>query len=111
VERAGHIAAIEIDRDLAGRLRAEFLPTQLTLIEGDALAFDWEALPGRLRLVGKLPYNISSPLLFSLSRASPPPGRSPLSRTILAASAVIAPHTLHFSSFGDAVNENGRVGE
>jgi 16S rRNA (adenine1518-N6/adenine1519-N6)-dimethyltransferase len=67
VARAGHVTAIEIDRDLAARLRADFPPSQLTLIEGDALAFDWSALPGRLRLVGNLPYNISSPLLFSLT--------------------------------------------
>jgi 16S rRNA (adenine1518-N6/adenine1519-N6)-dimethyltransferase len=66
VERAGHITAIEIDRDLAARLRGLFQPAQLTLIEGDALAFDWTTLPGALRLVGNLPYNISSPLLFAL---------------------------------------------
>jgi 16S rRNA (adenine1518-N6/adenine1519-N6)-dimethyltransferase len=66
IERAGHVTAIEIDRDLAARLRTDFPPQQLTLIEGDALAFDWSALPGRLRVVGNLPYNISSPLLFAL---------------------------------------------
>jgi len=67
VQRAGHLTAIEIDRDLADRLRGEFPPQQLTLIEADALAFDWGDLPGPLRLVGNLPYNISSPLLFSLA--------------------------------------------
>lgn len=67
VQRAGHVTAIEIDRDLAARLREEFTPQQLTLIEADALAFDWSSLPAPLRLVGNLPYNISSPLLFSLA--------------------------------------------
>ncbi len=67
VQRAGHILAVEIDRDLAARLRSEFAPQQLTLIEADALAFDWSSLPGPLRLVGNLPYNISSPLLFALA--------------------------------------------
>ncbi|MGB3429386.1 MAG: 16S rRNA (adenine(1518)-N(6)/adenine(1519)-N(6))-dimethyltransferase RsmA [Burkholderiaceae bacterium] len=67
VRRAGHITAIEIDRDLAGWLRAQFTPAELTLIEADALKLDWAALASRpLRVVGNLPYNISSPLLFRL---------------------------------------------
>jgi 16S rRNA (adenine1518-N6/adenine1519-N6)-dimethyltransferase len=66
VERAGRVTAIEIDRDLAEWLRGQFAPAQLNLIEADALDFDWSVLPGTLRLVGNLPYNISSPLLFSL---------------------------------------------
>ncbi len=67
VARAGHIAAIEIDRDLAARLRERFTPAQLTLHEADALAFDFATLGARLRVVGNLPYNISSPLLFRLA--------------------------------------------
>jgi 16S rRNA (adenine1518-N6/adenine1519-N6)-dimethyltransferase len=66
IERAGHIAAIEIDRDLAARLRTAYAADALTLIEADALAFDFAALGERLRVVGNLPYNISSPLLFHL---------------------------------------------
>jgi 16S rRNA (adenine1518-N6/adenine1519-N6)-dimethyltransferase len=70
VERAGHVTCIEIDRDLAQRLRERFAPDRLALIEGDALAFDWVAFAGRqpaaLRLVGNLPYHISTPLLFAL---------------------------------------------
>jgi 16S rRNA (adenine1518-N6/adenine1519-N6)-dimethyltransferase len=70
VERAGAITAVEIDRDLAARLRGRFAPEQLTLVEGDALALDWGALAasdGRaLRIVGNLPYHISTPLLFAL---------------------------------------------
>lgn len=67
IERAGHVTAIEIDRDLAGRLRESFTPQQLTLHEADVLEFDFAALPPDLRVVGNLPYNISSPLLFRLA--------------------------------------------
>ena len=64
---AGHATAIEIDRDLAAWLKETF-PETLTLIEADALKLDWnEVHPGKaLRIVGNLPYNISSPLLFHL---------------------------------------------
>jgi 16S rRNA (adenine1518-N6/adenine1519-N6)-dimethyltransferase len=71
VERAGHIGAIEIDRDLAARLAAEFPPQQLTLHVADALRFDFGTLGSALRVVGNLPYNISSPLLFHLARFEP----------------------------------------
>lgn len=66
IERTGRISAIEIDRDLAARLRERFTPDQLSLHEADALAFDF-ALGDDLRVVGNLPYNISSPLLFHLA--------------------------------------------
>jgi 16S rRNA (adenine1518-N6/adenine1519-N6)-dimethyltransferase len=61
--------AIEIDRDLAQLLRTRFEATpQFTLHEADALEFDFTALAQargrRLRIVGNLPYNISTPLLF-----------------------------------------------
>lgn len=63
---AGHETAVEIDRDLAAFLRTQFTPEELTLIEADALTLDWTTvLPGkRLRVLGNLPYNISSPLLL-----------------------------------------------
>jgi 16S rRNA (adenine1518-N6/adenine1519-N6)-dimethyltransferase len=67
IERAGRIAAIEIDRDLIARLRQRFPPDRLVLHECDALAFDFAALGNDLRVVGNLPYNISSPLLFHLA--------------------------------------------
>ena len=67
-ERAGHLAAIEIDRDLAHRLSAEFPPERLTLHVADALEFDFATLGPALRVVGNLPYNISSPLLFHLAQ-------------------------------------------
>lgn len=70
VQRAASITAVEIDRDLAARLRSRFAPAQLALVEGDALALGWAALaaadPRPLRIVGNLPYHISTPLLFAL---------------------------------------------
>ena len=67
IERAGRIHAIEIDRDLAARLAAEFPSDTLALHVADALEFDYASLGPRLRVVGNLPYNISSPLLFRLA--------------------------------------------
>lgn len=67
VERLGHLHVVEIDRDLIARLTERFLPAQLTIHEGDALSFDFSALDGPLRVVGNLPYNISTPLLFHLA--------------------------------------------
>ena len=67
---AGRIAAIEIDRDLAARLRERFAPDVLALTVADALDFDFATLGSELRVVGNLPYNISSPLLFHLADQS-----------------------------------------
>jgi 16S rRNA (adenine1518-N6/adenine1519-N6)-dimethyltransferase len=71
IEAAGSIDAIEIDRDLAAELAGRF-GGDLRLHVGDALEFDFAALAqrlgGPLRLVGNLPYNISTPLLFHLLR-------------------------------------------
>jgi 16S rRNA (adenine1518-N6/adenine1519-N6)-dimethyltransferase len=61
---AGALHVIEIDRDLAGALRS--LPG-VVVHEADALRFDFAALPPGMRIVGNLPYNISTPLLFHLS--------------------------------------------
>ncbi|MGH8621163.1 MAG: 16S rRNA (adenine(1518)-N(6)/adenine(1519)-N(6))-dimethyltransferase RsmA [Burkholderiales bacterium] len=66
--RLEHLHLIEIDRDIVARLRAAFPPGRVTVHEGDALRFDFSALGPRLRVVGNLPYNISTPLLFHLAR-------------------------------------------
>ena len=72
VERLGRLTVIELDRDLAQRLRAH---GQLEVIESDVLKVDFAALAARLavppatqllRVVGNLPYNISTPILFHL---------------------------------------------
>lgn len=66
--RVPFIDAVEIDRDLAAELRRRYSPERLRLHEADVLEFDFASLPGALRLVGNLPYNISTPLLFHLQR-------------------------------------------
>jgi 16S rRNA (adenine1518-N6/adenine1519-N6)-dimethyltransferase len=70
LEATGRLDAIEIDRDLAAELRARFGSRGLALHEADALRFDVAALSAargqRLRVIGNLPYNISTPLLFHL---------------------------------------------
>ena len=68
VERLGHLTVIELDRDLAVRLREH---PQLTVIESDVLKVDFAQLAQaqaatKLRVVGNLPYNISTPILFHL---------------------------------------------
>jgi 16S rRNA (adenine1518-N6/adenine1519-N6)-dimethyltransferase len=63
-----HLHVIEIDRDIVARLRAAFPVRRVTVHEGDALRFDFSTLGLRLRVVGNLPYNISTPLLFHLAR-------------------------------------------
>jgi len=73
VERLGHLTVIELDRDLARQLQAH---PQLKVIEADVLKVDFSALAksmpsqantlSKIRVVGNLPYNISTPILFHL---------------------------------------------
>jgi len=71
--RAGRVIGIEIDRDLVGLLTGQQIPN-LRVIESDFLHIDLaEALRDErhpLRVVGNLPYNVSSPILFALLRAA-----------------------------------------
>ena len=73
LERIAHLHVVEIDRDLIARLRQRFPPERLSIHEGDALEFDFGRLKaaGPLKIVGNLPYNISSPLLFHLVPFAP----------------------------------------
>jgi 16S rRNA (adenine1518-N6/adenine1519-N6)-dimethyltransferase len=57
---------VEIDRDIVERLKREFGPDELAIHEGDALEFDFASLGPDLRVVGNLPYHISTPILFHL---------------------------------------------
>lgn len=67
VSRCGRLTVIELDRDLAARLRRR---SELEVVEADVLTVDFAALAkrlgGPLRVVGNLPYNISTPILFHL---------------------------------------------
>ncbi len=67
LERVRRLEAIEIDRDLAAYLQTEFPSERLALHCADALQFDFAALAAGLRLVGNLPYNLSTPMLFHLA--------------------------------------------
>ncbi len=70
IERLGHLHVVEIDRDLIARLHERYTAEQLTVHEGDALKFDFGSLVADgapLRVVGNLPYNISTPILFHLA--------------------------------------------
>ena len=82
LKRLNHLHVIEIDRDIIARLEHDYpqenppnpllqrgddskvRTAHLTIHAGDALLFDFAILPAPLRIVGNLPYNISSPLLF-----------------------------------------------
>ena len=62
LDKVGRLEVIEIDRDLAARLE------KVKVHQADALEFDYSVFPKGVRLVGNLPYNISTPLLFHLAR-------------------------------------------
>jgi 16S rRNA (adenine1518-N6/adenine1519-N6)-dimethyltransferase len=88
LDRLQRLIVIELDRDLARRLRASWPPERLSIVESDVLEVDFGQWPldpshgtqaqpdlptdrataGALRIVGNLPYNISTPLLFHLMR-------------------------------------------
>jgi len=68
LERLDHLTVIEIDRDLASRLSLDFAPVRLTVVAADVLEHDFSTFPAGLRIVGNLPYNISTPVLFHLAR-------------------------------------------
>ena len=65
--RAGRLHLVELDRDLAAMQHQRWSDdARVTVHEADALTFDYSALDSRLRVVGNLPYNVSTPLLFHL---------------------------------------------
>ena len=65
LELLDHLNVIEIDRDLVSLLNS-LQQDKLTIFEADALQFDFNQFPQKIRVIGNLPYNISSPLLFHL---------------------------------------------
>jgi 16S rRNA (adenine1518-N6/adenine1519-N6)-dimethyltransferase len=71
LKQLDHMHVVELDRDLVTRLEKAYPRERLTVHSGDALKFDFGAIPlaegQKLRVVGNLPYNISSPLLFHLA--------------------------------------------
>ncbi|HWT72916.1 MAG TPA: 16S rRNA (adenine(1518)-N(6)/adenine(1519)-N(6))-dimethyltransferase RsmA, partial [Oxalicibacterium sp.] len=75
VDEVAQLHVVELDRDLVERLKKKFSPAKLVVHSADALQFDFSAIPvpegKKLRVVGNLPYNISSPLLFHLAAIAP----------------------------------------
>jgi 16S rRNA (adenine1518-N6/adenine1519-N6)-dimethyltransferase len=75
LESLDQLHVVELDRDLVTRLQKNFDPNRLVIHAGDALQFDFASIPvapgKKLRVVGNLPYNISSPLLFHLTEIAP----------------------------------------
>ena len=72
LKKLNHLHVVEIDRDIIARLENDYpqdnVKSKLTIHAGDALKFDIATLPVPLRIVGNLPYNISSPLLFHFAK-------------------------------------------
>ena len=68
--QAGSLTAVEIDRDLSASLEKEFGSEKLQVVRDDALDYDFARHPAGVRIVGNLPYNISTPLLFHLARTA-----------------------------------------
>jgi len=68
LEHLDSLHVVEIDRDIVAGLVARFPGERLVVHQGDALEFDFAAMGSGLRLVGNLPYNISTPMLFHTAR-------------------------------------------
>lgn len=68
LKQLNHLHVVEIDRDIITRLQNNYAASKLTIHAGDALQFDFASLGAPLRIVGNLPYNISSPLLFHFAQ-------------------------------------------
>ena len=66
-KKLNQLHVIEIDRDIVKRLKNLPFADKLVIHEGDVLKFDFRSIAGKKKIVGNLPYNISTPLLFCLS--------------------------------------------
>ncbi len=71
LERLPHLHVVELDRDIVARLQKTWPAERLSIHSGDALKFDFAQLGRELRVIGNLPYNISTPLLFHLMDFAP----------------------------------------
>ncbi|MBL8505190.1 MAG: 16S rRNA (adenine(1518)-N(6)/adenine(1519)-N(6))-dimethyltransferase RsmA [Methylobacillus glycogenes] len=66
VDKLQHLHVVEIDRDIIEWMQTAYPPGKLTIHASDALKFDFGSIAPKLRVVGNLPYNISTPILFHL---------------------------------------------
>lgn len=67
LKQISQLHVVEIDRDIVKRLKDSPYAKQLIIHEGDVLKFDFASIAGKKKLIGNLPYNISTPLLFKLA--------------------------------------------
>jgi len=66
LKKINHLHVVEIDRDIVSWMQNEYAKTAVTIHNVDALKFEFATLGENLRVVGNLPYNISTPILFHL---------------------------------------------
>lgn len=120
LEHAAHVLAVELDRELAPQLRAQFPAERLTVIEQDVLQFDFAAAaqrPGqhghaeqRLLVAGNLPYYITSPILTRLAAAAAHLDRAVLMvQKEVADRIVAAPHSRDYGLLSVTVQIYGPV--
>ncbi len=66
LKHLNHLHVVEIDRDIIAWMQKTYLTEKVTIHDSDVLKFDFNNIGKRIRVVGNLPYNISSPILFKL---------------------------------------------
>ena len=66
IKHLQHLHVVEIDRDIISWMQSFYPADKITIHNADALKFDFKSIGNRIRVVGNLPYNISSPILFHL---------------------------------------------
>jgi 16S rRNA (adenine1518-N6/adenine1519-N6)-dimethyltransferase len=66
LKKIDHLHVVEIDRDIVSWMQKEYASNHITIHNVDALKFDFSQLGNQLRVIGNLPYNISTPILFHL---------------------------------------------
>ena len=66
LKKINHLNVVEIDRDIVAWMQHEYAKSTITIHNVDALKFDFATLGDNIRVVGNLPYNISTPILFHL---------------------------------------------
>lgn len=69
-KKLNRLHVCEIDRDIIAFLKQQDFADKLVIHEGDVLAFDFRTIAGKKKIVGNLPYNISTPLLFHLAQVA-----------------------------------------
>jgi 16S rRNA (adenine1518-N6/adenine1519-N6)-dimethyltransferase len=70
LDTLSHLHAVELDRDIVAWMQSHYPAGKITIHNVDALKFDFASLGERIRVVGNLPYNISTPILFHLLESS-----------------------------------------